>query len=88
MATIDPVLTRFRSALREVYGERVVLFGSRVRGDFRQDSDYDIAVFLNGCDDFGREASTLAKIETAILGESGMVINSLPFPAVPCRGVS
>src|SRR5712691_2261832 len=45
----DPVLNRFRAALNEAYGERierVVLFGSRARGDARPDSDYDVAVFL------------------------------------------
>lgn len=41
----DPVLTRFRQALDEIYGnrlDRVVLFGSRARGDARPDSDYDV----------------------------------------------
>ena len=45
----DPILTRFRAALDALYGsrlERVVLFGSRARGEARQDSDYDVAVFL------------------------------------------
>lgn len=27
---------------------RVVLFGSRARGDARRDSDYDVAVFVRG----------------------------------------
>ena len=41
---VDPVLRRFRAVLSEIYGrqlERVVLFGSRARGDARPDSDYD-----------------------------------------------
>jgi predicted nucleotidyltransferase len=40
----DPVLTRFRDAARAQYGKRlvrIVLFGSRARGDQRPDSDYD-----------------------------------------------
>jgi predicted nucleotidyltransferase len=47
----DPILTRFRAELDEIYGprvERVVLFGSRARGDAQPDSDYDVAVFLRG----------------------------------------
>jgi uncharacterized protein len=39
MATnVDPIMRRFRAALDEAYGdriERVVLFGSRARGDAR-----------------------------------------------------
>jgi predicted nucleotidyltransferase len=47
----NPILAKFRAALAETYGdrlERVVLFGSRARGDAQPDSDYDVAVFLNG----------------------------------------
>jgi hypothetical protein len=45
----DPILVRFRAALADAFGERierVVLFGSRTRGEAGPDSDYDVAVFL------------------------------------------
>ena len=68
----DPILVRFRAALEALYGdriERVVLFGSRARGDARTDSDYDIAVFLHDA------------ITEPILEETGAVLNVLPLSA-------
>ena len=48
-SVVNPILLQsFRAALNEMYGDRidrVVLFGSRARGDARPDSDYDVAVF-------------------------------------------
>jgi predicted nucleotidyltransferase len=80
----DPVLTRFRAAVSEIYGdrvERVVLFGSRARGDARPDSDYDIAVFLRDMTDQPAEMNRLADIATDILYDGGPFIHAMPYRA-------
>lgn len=84
MASHDAVMTRFRAALDAAYGdriERVVLFGSRARGQARPDSDYDVAVFLRSLDDRWREADRIAEIATDLMDEAGAVIHAMPYPA-------
>jgi predicted nucleotidyltransferase len=80
----DPLLKRFRTTLDEIYGERlerVMLYGSRARGDAREDSDYDIAVFLRDMPDRWPELDRLADLGTAILYETGAVIHAMAYPA-------
>lgn len=80
----DPILRRYRAALDELFGdriERVVLFGSRARGDAHEDSDYDIAVFLKDLTDRWREFRRLADLRADILSGTGVFIEARPFRA-------
>jgi uncharacterized protein len=85
----DPTLKRLRAALDEMYGERlerVVLFGSRARGDAGKDSDYDVAVFLNDLKegdvaDRWRELDRLADLRSEILSDTEAFIDAKPYPA-------
>jgi predicted nucleotidyltransferase len=81
----NPVLKRFRAAVTEIYGdrlERMVLFGSRARGDARKDSDYDVAVFLRGyAPGTTTELYRLADLSSAILDETGEFIHAMPHRA-------
>lgn len=80
----DPVLVRFRRALDGMYGDRidrVVLFGSRARGDARPDSDYDVAVFLRDFHDRWSEVDRIVPIVTDILYDEGVFIHAMPYRA-------
>jgi predicted nucleotidyltransferase len=80
--TIDPILTRFRVALDQLYGERVrrvVLFGSRARGTARRNSDYDVAVFLSSLPDRWAELDRLADLRVRFLDETGAFFDAKPY---------
>jgi predicted nucleotidyltransferase len=84
MDAIDPIIDRIRSALRDAYGERlerVVLYGSRARGDASEESDYDIAVFIERIGSNWEEFNKLADIELTILEDTGLAIHTMPYPA-------
>jgi predicted nucleotidyltransferase len=80
----DPVLRRVRAALDALYGdriERVVLFGSRARGDANEDSDYDVAVFLRDLTDRWGELDRIAELQRVILDQAGAFVDAKPYPA-------
>lgn len=82
--TADPVLRQLRSALDELYGERierVVLFGSRARGEASEESDYDVAVFLHGLTDRWRELYRLADLRVRMLDAAQVFVDIKPYPA-------
>lgn len=81
--TDDPVLRRYRAALDAMYGdqiERVVLFGSRARGDAHADSDYDVAVFLKSLPDRWAELDRLAALRVKFLDDDAF-FDAKPYPA-------
>jgi len=80
----DPALTQFCKEMDDLYKDRlkkIVLFGSRARGDSTDESDYDLAVFLTDLDKIEVEVSRISDVETAILYDTGKVINGLPLNA-------
>jgi predicted nucleotidyltransferase len=73
-----------RTCLDELYGDqidRVVLYGSRTRGDAHEDSDYDVAVFLKSVPDRWKELDRLADLRTDLLNETDAFFDIRPFLA-------
>src|ERR1700690_1611096 len=82
--TQPPAMRRFAAAVRALYGdrvERIVLFGSRARGDAREDSDWDVAIFLHDLGDWWTEAEPLGAVEVDLMNETGAVVTAIPLSA-------
>ena len=64
---------RYRAQVLEAFPgrvERIVLFGSRVRAEAREDSDWDFAVYLDHAPDED-EQRRLREIDLALTAETG-----------------
>lgn len=76
------VLEDYVAAVRAHYGDRlhgILVFGSRARGEAREDSDVDVAVILNdSIEDFWREKITLTDLAYDALAEAGLFIQAWP----------
>jgi uncharacterized protein len=75
----DPVVARFRERVLGAFGdrvERIVLFGSRARGDEHAGSDWDFAVFFDRAPTEGEER-TLSELRGAVQHELDSEIQSM-----------
>ena len=80
--TDDPILRNYQAALKAAYGDtldRVVLFGSRARGEATKDSDYDVAVFLKSLPDRWAVFDYLADLRTRFLVDTGAFFDAFPY---------
>jgi uncharacterized protein len=76
--TLDSVLAALREGMEQVYGERLVrmvLYGSRARGDAESGSDIDVLIVLAGTVDPGEEISRTGGLIADLLLQFGEVIS-------------
>lgn len=74
----------FTAAVRAEYGStlrRVVLYGSRARGEAEHDSDIDLLVVLDGVIDMRSERQRLRAVATRVSLEYEVVVSALPIDA-------
>lgn len=80
-ADLDSLLTDLQTALKDLYGDRLVRlvlygsqskttsslpFGAQARGDTHDESDVDVLVVLNGSVEPGREIRRMGDVRTRI----------------------
>lgn len=66
---IEHLLADLRSALEDLYGDRLVqlvLYGSQARGETHEESDVDVLVVLEGPVEPGKEIRRMGEIRTRL----------------------
>jgi uncharacterized protein len=79
-ADVRTAVEEFCAGLKTIYGgklDRVILFGSRARGDARFDSDVDLLVVLRGDVEPGREIRLTSQLTHEVSLRHGCVLLSL-----------
>jgi uncharacterized protein len=79
----DPVIPIVKQALADRYGDRlrgILLYGSRARGDFGPDSDYDLVVLLRDLAEPIEEILALAALRRRIQEQTGEIVSIKPVP--------
>jgi len=85
MVSIEPALNDLKHRLEALLGdrlERIVLFGSRARGDWDEDSDTDVAIIIRDMDNDlkTRVLEEVASVELAhLVPLSTLVLSSERF---------
>jgi predicted nucleotidyltransferase len=77
-AKIRKILKKFKREIVAIYGERlhsIILFGSRARGDARDDSDIDLLIVLKGDFDYIEMLKRSDDIAAALSLENDIVIS-------------
>ena len=78
---VQMALKELRDYLAKIYGERlrgVYLYGSYARGDFRQDSDIDVLIALEGMVSPGQEIDRIGDGVADICLEHNVLIATFP----------